>query len=234
MKFTLGTTYYENPDYLLRFVELHKPYCDELIIVDDGSQQFKAEYYVESDDKLKLFRVKQDLGFNSHGCRNLIMKQATFDWVALIDLDREFFDNGQQLNILHTKKLSKNKVYKFVVHVNTPGNKPHLSVNEFLVHKDLFFKAGGYDEELVGMRMGDREFITQMLHFGLLSAFEDINILHTRSPSVFLKREQEIARQNCVLIDKNRNQQIIDLVESRMIKPDPNKPIINFDWEQIT
>ena len=86
---TIGTTYYNNPEYLFKFIEKNISYVQEMIIVDDGSSDIITNY-IRPNYKLRLFRVKKDYGFNSHGCRNLIMSQTKNDWVILLDIDREF------------------------------------------------------------------------------------------------------------------------------------------------
>ena len=233
MKITLGTTYYENPEYLEKFVEAHLPHCDELIVVDDGSQKFKAFTVLHEDPKIKLYRVKKDYGFNSHGCRNLIMKEASNDWVVLIDVDRQFGEGGNHLAKIRNKQLDESTLYKFVVHVNRLGINVHQSINDYIVNKKMFFSAGGYDEELRGVREGDRDFMFQMLHYGPQKTLSDINLMHIRPPSGTLKEELDKAKHNGVPFGLPYTQQLKDLVESRKIKPDPNKPILTFDWERV-
>jgi hypothetical protein len=233
MKLTLGTTYYENPEYLEKFVDAHLPHCDELIVVDDGSQKYKAFTVLHEDPKIKLYRVKKDYGFNSHGCRNLIMKEALHDWVVLIDVDRQFGNGGRDLSKISTKQLDETALYKFVVHVNRLGLNVHQSINDYLVNKKMFFSAGGYDEELRGVREGDRDFMFQMLHYGPQKTLDDINLMHIRPPSGTLKEELDKAKQNGVPFGLPYTQQLKDLVELRKIKPDPNKPTLTFDWERV-
>lgn len=233
MKLTLGTTYYENPEYLEKFVETHLPFCDELVVVDDGSQKYKAFTVLDEDPKIKLYRVRKDYGFNSHGCRNLIMKEATHDWVVLIDVDRLFYDSGKDLSLIQNEELDPLTLYKFVVHVNQYGRSVHQSINDYLVNKKMFFSAGGYDEELRGVREGDRDFMFQMLHFGPQKTLSNVNLLHVRPPSSTLHGEREKAKQNGVPFGLPYTQQLRDFVEKRKITPDPNKPILTFDWERV-
>lgn len=221
MKLTLGTTYYENPEYLLKFVHMHRKFVDELIIVDDHSRKYPAKEILEQYENVKLFRVKNNYGFNSHGCRNLIVNKSSNDWILLIDVDREFHNNGEDLNKIYSRKLEKDVLYKFVVHVFNFGNKMHRSVNDFLVHKDLFNSVGGYDEELIGIRTGDRQLFDQMSNFCKIQTFEDVNLMYTRSSTKADKSEYYLPGK------------LGSLIESRTIKPDPNKKTLTFDWEQI-
>lgn len=232
MSFTLGTTYYENPEHLKEFVSKHLPYVDELIVVDDGSQVVRAAEVITPRPRLKLYRVTKDYGFNSHGCRNLIMNEASNDWVALVDVDRVFLDGGKELLKIDTSVLDINIKYKFIVHVLKEGHKVHQGVNDYIINKQLFFKAGGYDEELIGIRNGDRDFFYQLCHFGKIQTI-DVNLMHTRIASAYISQEQDKAALNNVPFNKSYTQELHDLVESRKIKPDPNKPILTFDWERV-
>lgn len=189
--------------------------------MDDCSKQYPAENVIDRYDNVKLFRVKHNYGFNSHGCRNLIVNKATNDWVMLIDVDREFYDNGKDLQKIYSYELNSDILYKFVVHVFNFGNRAHRSVNDFLVHKDLFNMVGGYDEELIGIRTGDRQLFDQMSNFCKIQTLKDVNLMYTRASTKADKSEYHISASQEAII------------ESRIIKPDPNKKILTFDWEQI-
>lgn len=227
---TLGTTYYNNPVELKNFINLHLDYVDELIVVDDGSS-LPITNYISPTEKLRIFRVKKDYGFNSHGCRNLIMKMSTFDWVILLDLDRNFIKPPESLKAIRDRlpKLNKKKLHRFLTHVKFEGN-CHISVNDYLIHRDYFFSAGGYDEEIIGMRTGDREFFEQLLFFGDERVMPEVSIIFTREPSMHIGGNT--MSPNDVAFNPNRNK-IYTKVIDRMIKPDPNKPILTFEWEEI-
>lgn len=222
MEITIGTTYYNNPGLLKRFIERNISFVDELIIVDDGSS-LPASDYIDKSEKIKLYRVTKDYGFNSHGCRNLIMTQSTNDWVILIDIDREFSDPAMSYNIIKTSKLKRSTLYRFIAHSNNTG--AHHSVNDYLIHRSHFFSAGGYDEELIGERWGDREYFEQLKHYGTEKTLYGVDLNLLRSPSVHLK----INSPN----DKRTSAKNVELVQSRILNPDPNKPILTFDWELV-
>ena len=112
---TLGSTFYNNPENLIEFVNTHQDFVDEIIIVDDGSPRIITDYLLPSS-KIRLFRVKKDYGFNSHGCRNLIMTKARHDWVVLIDLDRKFIWPEDAFNQIRSVNLQSNTLYRFSCH----------------------------------------------------------------------------------------------------------------------
>lgn len=226
---TLGTTYYNNPELLLNLINTNMGFVDEIIVVDDGSKPEKTiTNFVSPNKVLKLFRVKKDYGFNSHGCRNLIMSKAKNDWVALIDIDRTFIYPDQAYNTMYGTNLKNNVRYRFITHVK-PNYKPHISVNDFLINKELFFKAGGYDEELIGHRTGDRQFFKQLLHFGTEKTMHGVDILMMRNASSFLKNDALSP------FDKKRLPKNLEkLLKDRIKTPASNKKILTFEWEQIT
>ena len=224
-KVTLGTTYYNNPEHLVRFVENHLQHVDELIIVDDASPD-PAIDHLPKDPKIKLYRVTQDYGFNSHGCRNLIMKESSNDWVILLDVDRQFPHSDHDIEYLKNRPLREDTLYRFMA--NTVWNLEHGahdSVNDFMIHRSHFFSAGGYDEELIGVRDGDRQYFEQLKHFGNEELLPQIHMYLMRKPS---KGKKERSPN-----DKKGSARLYQKIKRRMRKPDPNKPILTFEWTQL-
>lgn len=227
MFLTLGTTYYNNPNYLLKFVERNLKYVDQLIVVDDGSQ-LPIDNYLSPSNKIRIFKVTKDYGFNSHGCRNLIMQNSSSKWNILMDVDREFIFPDIAYSEIRSYKLKPNNVYHFMAHANM--SESHVSVNDFLVDRDLFFKAGGYDEELIGYRTGDREFHKQMYKLGGKKVLYAVDMLLTRKSSVSLNKKHKAKSP----LDKNSvPMEIKNLVTDRMLNPSNDKQILTFDWIEV-
>ena len=140
----------------------------EIILVDDGSSRTRAEEVLEGWElpewgaTLQLWRCTRDLGFNSHGCRNLIAKYAQTDVIAFFDIDQIMYPgdvarlkkfNFYPDQIMHHYLYFKDKQ----VVIDRLGH-----MNCFMIHKDLFWKAGGYDESFTGHHWGDREFLDRI------------------------------------------------------------------------
>lgn len=226
---TLGTTYYNNPHYLLKFIDHNLPHVDELIIVDDGSP-VPASNYIKPSVKLKLYRVTQDYGFNSHGCRNLIMKESSNDWVTMIDIDRQFEDPEFAFSLFKNKRLQNNVLYRFEAYINSYST-IHRSVNDFLINRNHFFSAGGYDEELIGCRDGDRQYFQQLLNFGSEQLIHGVILELMRPSSITIKSNglPQVSSHDKRVIPEH----IKNLIRRRIVSPDPNKPILTFDWERV-
>lgn len=229
---TLGTTYYNCPALLKRFVDKNLEHVDELIVVDDGSE-IPAEDVLQPSPKLKLYRVKQDIGFNSHGCRNLIVNQSSNDWIVLIDVDREFRDPKYAYSELKTRKLFPNVRYLFMLHYKAWGHVVHSGVNDYFINKELFNSAGGYDEELVGIRTGDRQFFRQLLAAGGKELIlHDIDLAHVRMATV-LMGDNELILSSAKHPRGGDRGALMSLIADRMITPDPNKPTLQFEWYRV-
>lgn len=233
MKLTLGTTYYNSPKELNIFICNHIEYVDELIVVDDGSEIYPAIDYIQPNPKLKLYRVTKDYGFNSHGCRNLIMKESSNDWVILLDIDRKFLDPKFNINAIRNTKLNINFLYRFIAMTcydeKIIVDSIHESVNDFLINKNYFFKAGGYDEELIGYRTGDRQYFNQLKYLGKNHIMYDVEILLLRPPTLSIKNNFIRSSNDKGIVPKD----IRKIIYRRMKTPEPNKPILTFDWEKI-
>ena len=230
-KISLATTYYNCPDLAKLFVEKHLPHVDELIIVDDGStEQLSIDKILVPSKKLKLLRTPTDIGFNSHGCRNLAMTKASNDWVIMIDIDRQFKDPQYTFeSIKYKNNLCKESRYLFIVHVNDWGTKVHSSVNDFLINKHHFFSVGGYDEEIAGQRWGDREFFEQLKSVGgKEKILHDVDLLHFRASTNSLNNP--IIKSSSDIIDQSH----VDLILQRIVSPQTTKPILQFSWFEIT
>lgn len=225
MKLTLGTTYYNCPELLNKFIDHHIDYFDELIIVDDGST-IPAEQFIQDRNKIRLYRVPIDYGFNSHGCRNLIMKETNTDWNVLFDVDRLFIDPKFAVDTIKNKKLKENILYLIEMFSNyNVIDTIHASVNDFLIHKDHFWSAGGYDEEIIGIRIGDRQYRKQLLHFGQEKILYGVYAKFTRGASLGLK----INSSN----DKKITYEKSKLLEKRILNPEPNKKTLTFEWHRV-
>ena len=83
-----NVTYYNEPHFLSWWYSTFKTFYEEgidieLNIADDGSMRQSAESFFDKKPpmpNMRLFRVLEDIGFNSHGARNLLMKETRTQW----------------------------------------------------------------------------------------------------------------------------------------------------------
>ena len=168
----------------------------EVIVVDDKSVECEFVKIKEIciDHGVTLLQVDDSPGFGSHTCRNIGVQYASCEDVCLVDTDAVFtktlidrmlaFSNFK--NIIHmfhtiavfdyhdTKKGlwdfagKQRDIYNFY-HDYMHYNKTHNNhINFFLMKKQSFIDAGGYDSELFNIRDGDRMLMWKLLNnFGM-------------------------------------------------------------------
>ena len=161
---SLVCSYYDDPRRLFDLVwnPTTFEYFDELIIVDDGSQKHLArdvlvDLIVDEpslSDRVRLFRIPWDYGFNNHGGRNLAMRFVRNEWCTMIDvdnvMDEQFCQKLQEMTleapddtfIIHNSDLCPNKD----------------TLNHITLKHSQFWRCGGYDEEFMGIHYGDKVF----------------------------------------------------------------------------
>lgn len=156
--------YYEDARRLFDFIwnENNFEYFDEIIIVDDGSYDNPAKETLvdfildnpEYRDRLRLFRIPVDYGFNAHGARNLGMRFARNEWCTMLDIDNEI--TKEFCEQLH-RSIESCPQDSFLVHnIDRTPNKDTL--NHFTIRNWQFWRVKGYDEECMGIHYGDRIF----------------------------------------------------------------------------
>lgn len=156
------------------------------IFVDDCSLQRPALVYfpISVHENISLIRISSDHGYNMYAARNLAMMQSTTKWNLLCNIG-VMVDVKSILSIadqIANDKLIANTVYQF-------DGMP-LTKNNFLIHADTFWAAGGYDIEWAGRVGGQNtllERIQELYHIDTISdaaAFRNSNarvtqIVHT-------------------------------------------------------
>lgn len=162
---SINVTYYNEPRLLKwwydSIIQLSEQGYDFILnIGDDGSMKDPAVNFFEKhapSKNMHLFRVKNDIGFNSHGTRNLLMKNTTTDWNWMSDIDRQYDQKVFKGIHIWEDELKQGHYYSFKeARKDTPDG---FSLNEYIVHRDDFWKTGGYDEEFVNIHFGDRYFL---------------------------------------------------------------------------
>lgn len=162
---SINITYYNEPRLLKWWYDNIKRLSEEgydfiLNVGDDGSMKDPAVRFFEKNAPLKnmhLFRVIDDIGFNSHGTRNLLMKNTTTDWNLMSDIDRQY--DLKVLKAIHIWEddLKQGCYYSFKE--GRKNTQSGFSLNEYIVHRADFWETGGYDEEFVNIHFGDRYFL---------------------------------------------------------------------------
>lgn len=230
---TLIHTYYNEPDHLIRNIESWYlfDFPIRILVVDDGSMKYPAydvlrEWNLPENISLSLYRVKEDIGFNSHGARNLAAQEAKGDWLLFLDIDHNI--HPWHLKQIVNEDLKPHVIYKFggVQFMKNGHIDRRTTVNQFMMHKDLYAKSGGYDESFTSVHWGDRPFIEEFEKENRVVVFENIILPVYRG-----------GRK--IILDESFDRPIYDEEKMTIHMRDPYKIVertsarINFEWEQI-
>jgi predicted glycosyltransferase involved in capsule biosynthesis len=163
---TIIQTYYNERFYLETQIERWNNYNTpvNIILIDDGSQIEPAEnvlkeHTLNDNINFSLYKVTEDIGFNSHGCRNLGARLAQSNWLLFQDIDYTL--QPAHLKRLQTDPLDLNSWYELNAKFQGRGN-TYMALNQFLIPRKLFLDSGGYDESFVPFHYGDRELLSHL------------------------------------------------------------------------
>lgn len=159
-KITLILPFYQNHKMLFKQLEVMQSWDleirknTEIIIVDDCSPTPALDVFELNPINglkldIKLFRLKEDLPWNWIACRNIGAKEASGKWLLMTDMDH--IVSNELLTWLHNAYLKEYVAYYFT-RVDGPEQRPNPKPhpNSYFMTKDLFWKAGGYDENYSG------------------------------------------------------------------------------------
>ena len=127
----------------------------EMIVTDDCSPRAPARFFVQDprNFNLKLYRIGVDIRWNWIAAKNLGAHHAAEDsWLFLTDIDHVIPELTVRalLDRLDRGKLDQDRYYTFD-RVDAPGLTPYKThPNTYFMHRSLFWRIGGYDEDLSG------------------------------------------------------------------------------------
>lgn len=157
--------YYRNAPMLEVHVECWATYSDEvrshlqIVLVDDCSPVDDRPDRILQGQPVRLLRILDDIPWNWIGARNLGAKLYQ-GWLLMTDMDRIMLDCD--LRALMTYPLRPDRYYKPIgIRMNSRlpiQDIPKGPYNQFLVHHNTYWAAGGYDEDYSGCLYGDKQF----------------------------------------------------------------------------
>lgn len=181
MSFTLILPFYRNSQMLARQAEEWKGYPKEVqvVVVDDGSPEPALDKL--HGTRAEVYRITVDIPWNRNGARNLGAYVAITGWILQTDIDHILPVTSARWLVENLTKLKKDHWYKFSrfrvgqaddtrkkdtidPRVNFGEIKPHI--DSYLVTRDLYWRAGGYDEDFSGSIGGSSLFLKHLAKEG--------------------------------------------------------------------
>lgn len=218
-----------------------------LNIADDGSMRIPAEEFFNNRRPLPfmhLYRIVEDIGFNSHGARNLLMKQTLTDWNIMSDIDRRYpLDTFKDIAAAaDTGRVQRGQYYSFFEMAQSSPDR--FSVNDYLVHRKDFWKTGGYDEEFVNIHWGDRYFLDALRKTTRRVCKEEWKVKYVRNarevtwadvPTTIYPDDKTLIHPNNRWPDQDFRFNLKDFVKQRNQTHEGrmSKKVINFEWKQV-
>ena len=157
----------------------------KIIIVDDhGVLSIKSlltpSVTKRIDYSLTVYEIEDDLKHNTPGALNLGMMVADTEWILIMDSDCTF--SSEVMDQVMGYLPLKDTVYKFR-RLRVTEDK-HLALDErclpctMLMHKNIFFKVNGFDEDFTGSRSKGYAFFDN--HFDRKVVREEFHINITK------------------------------------------------------
>ena len=227
---TLVYAYYENGGMLDRQIKEWKKYKAKdrfkAIIVDDGSQNDPAESHLRGVDvgfDIELYRIDVDIPWNQDGARNLAMTHAD-GWCLITDMDH-------MLSVAEAKKLVKKTVdpniHYTLQRIKPDGSDYHHHPNSYVLHREFYWKAGGYDESYRGYYGSDGVFKRQLQNVGDKKLLKVALTMFGRSDISDASTRNYGRKDTEYHIAQNP-----DLLARRESNAPPIEPL-NFDWHRV-
>lgn len=239
---SLVFAYYDNPGMLERQFAAWCRYPDffkrrvEAIVVDDASPRWPALDVPRPEGLLPLsiYRAAEDIPWHQDAARNLGAFVAADGWLFLSDMDHVL--TAENLAVLWRAASSTETFYTFdrmdvatgQPMVDGAGNhKPHP--NTYAMHRDLYWKAGGYDEDYCGVYGTDGAFRKQLMKAGKHK--------HLAAVKVWRVSREVVADASTTTLDRKAYGGTAAKRAALQRKADAGRigkiTTLNFEWERV-
>lgn len=221
---TLIYPFYNSQDALNRQIDAWKNYPEKIrkqvrfVLVDDYSDS-PVDFHIDFAINLTCLRVIDDIDWNQPGAKNLGFKFVLSPWAFFSDIDHVL--KAEMCERLIDLNKQKGIVY-FFQRYNDEGDAARPHPNSFLIHKDDFKTAGGYDEDFCGHYGYDDLIFNEVLQRQYtLKTLDNVSLITSRLyHTSTLDRD---TRHNRKLFKKKR----VQLFKGKYF----NQNSLRFNWE---
>jgi hypothetical protein len=240
---TLVMPYYENSGMLALQYERWRKWPKEarerlkVVLVDDGSQNAPAAAVARPRGipDLEIYRALEDIPWHQHGVRNLGAHVAPEGWLLLTDMDHvleaeaaaALLDRLPTLNPKAIHTLDRIEADTRTPTLDRNGNpKPHP--NSFVLTRELYWRIGGYDEDLTGLYGTDGFFRQRAFTIGRRAHIEIPLVRYWRdivpdaSTTTLPRKEGRDPGHKDRILKAKRDRGEADVVK-----------VLQFEWERV-
>lgn len=180
--FTLVVPYYRNPVMLGHQLQAWEEYpaVVSFALVDDGSPEPARDVVMARAStllrqRITLYRIGVDIPWNRGGARNLGTREAPADWVVHVDIDHVL--PPETARALLDFDADPRRWYRFEryrvgradetrrkdkIADDVEFGKIHPHIDSYLVTRELYWRAGGYNEDFSGCLGGGTDFLKRL------------------------------------------------------------------------
>lgn len=160
MSISLVVNYYNNANAVKLFLEWYREAAEqapgllELVLVDDHSDEAVDPIIFEAVPNLRVFRITDDIPWNQGGARNIGALEVRSRLIFFMDIDHTITLEeipgflAEAANLQLGYRMTPPRRRKSLG--NEEGEELKPNINCFLIHRQDFFKVGGYDEIFSG------------------------------------------------------------------------------------
>lgn len=147
--------YYNQPKMYALHVDLWLSYPKELrdqlkfIVIDDGSDRpIPDSIRIHATGKglnLRVYRIKDQIPWNTSGARNLGFQSADTSWILSMDMDHDV-PADQMAAMLRLNLTDPKWIHRFHRREFDGRDCREVHANCLLIRRDAYWAAGGHDE----------------------------------------------------------------------------------------
>lgn len=211
---TLIYPYYDNPEFLRTQLSGWEALPTAIkqrvraIVIDDGSPNYAASFVLGSARlpfPVRLFRIEVDVRWNWLAARNIGMHHASSGWCLLTDMDH--VANGVFLDRVVHRRHDESVIYRLSRREHT-GKAIHPHPNSMLMTRAMFWKVGGYDEELSGHYGTDGDWRRRCAATAKVLTLSDELVRHEyvgdSSTSGYLRKQPQDAGKKAIIARRGK------------------------------